>query len=45
MALGLSYNSGEEYLPSFRYNSISGEAVIASSEKNESGEYEKKHHH
>ena len=42
MALGLSYNSGEEYLPSFRYNSISGEAVIASNEKNASGEYEKK---
>lgn len=42
MGLGISNkNTGEEFLPVFKFNAVSGDAVIASSEKNSSGEYEK----
>jgi hypothetical protein len=37
MALGFQKNSGEDFLPSFRFNAISGLAVIAGSEKSPDG--------
>jgi hypothetical protein len=42
MALGFQYNSGGDFLSSWRLNTISGDCVIVSSEKNASGDYEKK---
>lgn len=43
MALGFtkSTSNGEDFLPVFKFNAVSGDAVIAWSEKNASGEYDK----
>jgi hypothetical protein len=43
MALGFTKNTnnGEEFLPSFRFNAVSGDSVIAGSKKNAAGEFEK----
>ena len=42
MALGFQRSSGEDFLPSFRFNSISGDIIVASSVKNEkTNEWEK----
>ena len=37
MALGFTKNSGEEFLPSFRFNSVSGDATVNGSKKNADG--------
>ena len=42
MALGFTKNSGEDFLPSFRFNAVSGDAIVAWSEKDAAGEWEKK---
>lgn len=42
MALGFTKaNSGEDFLPVFKFNAVSGDAAIAWSEKTASGEWEK----
>lgn len=42
MALGFTKNSGEDFIPSFRFNAVSGDALIAWSEQDKNGEWEKK---
>lgn len=37
MALGFTKSSGEDFLPSFRFNAVSGDAVIVGSKKNADG--------
>jgi hypothetical protein len=43
MALGFtkSTNDGNDFLPVFKFNAVSGDAVIVGSNKNAAGEYEK----
>ena len=37
MALGFAKTSGDSFLPSFRFNAVSGDAVIVGSTKNADG--------
>lgn len=45
MALGFSKASSDEFLPSLRFNAVSGDCIVAGSKKNEDGQTWDKYEH